>query len=108
MGHVILVHTMDGFHMNFLLMARGSIFADAPVIRTNYTSSSGGDIIAFHGLSGQQLWRKHYNKMPSEIDCRLFSIHNRLPKDCVVVSYGNYITVISTEKGNSMKLVKLI
>lgn len=104
MGHVVLVHTRDLLNMNFLLTARGSIFADAPVIRTNYTSSSGGDIIAFHGLTGQQLWRKHYNKIPSEIDCKLFSIQNQsnLPKDCVIMSYGNNVMVISSETGKSL------
>lgn len=81
-------------------MARGSIFADAPVIRTNSTPSSGGDVLAFDGLSGNPIWRKHFNKMPNEIDCALFSVKNQLPKDCVIVSFGNYVTVVSPETGN--------
>lgn len=85
-------------------MARGSIFADTPVIRTNYTSSSGGDILVFDGFTGSVIWRKHFNKMPSEIDCALFSIKNQLPKDCVIVSYGNYITVVSSDTGNILHI----
>lgn len=80
-------------------MARGCIFADAPVIRTNFTSSFGGDVLCLKGVNGEQMWGKHFNKMPNDLDCSILSIKNEAQKDCIIISYSNFVAVLSSGTG---------
>lgn len=105
-----MVENAFGNHYNLLFMASGSMFADSPIIRSDVISASGGDIILLNGLSGKQIWRKHFNNMPTEVDCSLIYNKNRSINECVMVGHGNYIALISSEEGKIIffKCTKMI
>lgn len=98
-GSINLVESSFGNYYNILFMACGSIFADSPIIRSDAIPASGGDVILLNGLSGYQIWRKHYNNMPVDIDCTLVYVKRRNVKECIVIFYGNHLAVVSSEAG---------
>lgn len=104
MGPITPVFSVGKNIFNFVFMARGCIFADAPVIRTNFTSSFGGDVLCLKGVNGEQMWGKHFNKMPNDLDCSILSIKNEAQKDCIIISYSNFVAVLSSGTGKNVIL----
>lgn len=99
-GAINLIENMFGNHYDLLFMACGSMFADSPIFRSDLISPSGGDIIVLNGLSGKQIWRKHFNNMPIEADCSLIYNKNNSNNECIMVGHGNYIALISSNEGD--------
>ncbi|XP_065222080.1 uncharacterized protein LOC135846740 [Planococcus citri] len=101
-GDINLVGAIFGKHHNLLFMARGSILMDSPLIRSDLGSPVGGDLLLLNGLSGKQIWRKHFNRIPTELDCSLIQLKNRTVDECVVLSEKNFVALISSDEGKSL------
>lgn len=106
-GDINLVGNVFGKHHNLLFMACGSILMDSPVIRSDLTSPIGGDLLLLNGLSGKQIWRKHFNRIPMEVDCSLIQLKNRTYDKCVLLSEKNFVALISSDEGKLTRLQKM-